>query len=419
MTNAYRQRLIDGVLAETLAGLPAVMVVGPRGSGKTTTARQHARSLARLDRDDVAAPFRADPDGVLATWAEPVLLDEWQLVPEVLPAVKRAVDDSGGAGRFILTGSVRAEMIEATWAATGRVVRVEQWGMCQRELTGDPLLDSLLDRIAERGLDWIESPADPPDLRGYIELALRGGFPELALQPAAGLRHRWLASYVDQLVTRDASLIGEDRDPIKLRRYLAALAANTAGVVDHRTLYDAAGVTRATAVSYDSLLEMMFVSERLPAWHSNRLRRLVRGPKRYLVDAALCGPLVGVDELGVLRSGDLLGRILDTFVVGQLRPELAQARRRPVLYHVRRDDGGREIDLVVEWPDGRVLGIEIKATSSPRADDARHLVWLGEQLGDLYVGGVVLHTGPRVITLTRNVKAVPIASLWASPSGAN
>ena len=131
---SYRQRLVDGLLAELLAELPTLMLVGPRAVGKTTTALRHAKSVVRLDRPAEAAAFKADPDAALRVFEEPVLLDEWQVVPEVLGAVKRAVDSSGRPGRFLLTGSVRVDREEATWPATGRVVRVAMYPLTVAEV---------------------------------------------------------------------------------------------------------------------------------------------------------------------------------------------------------------------------------------------------------------------------------------------
>jgi uncharacterized protein len=410
----YRPRLIDEHLAELVAGLPAVMVVGPRGSGKTTSARRHARSVVRLDRAVEAAPFQADPDVVLATFDPPVLLDEWQTVPGVLGAVKRAVDDGVGAGRFLLTGSVRAEMLEDSWAATGRVVRLVQWGLCEREIQGDVAAKNFFDAVFSTGVEPLVKAliSEPPDLRNYVEWALRGGFPDVALQPSANLRRRWLSAYVDQLLQRDAELLNEHRDPVRLRRYLGAIASNTAGIVEHKTLYDAAGVSRMTALAYDSLLELLFVTEQVPSWHTNRLSRLTRSPKRYLVDAALMGVLLGVDERAVLRNGDLLGRVIDTFVLSQLRPEAEFSETAIRLHHLRLEAGERECDLIAEAPDGRVLAIEIKASAAPTLDDARHLIWLQRQLGEQCIGGIVFHTGPRPFRLANGIAALPIAALW-------
>ena len=172
-------------------------------------------------------------------------------------------------------------------------------------------------------------PPDPPDIRGYVARALRGGFPEAALAASERASRRWLSSYVDQLVSRDVSLVGAVRDPMRLRHYLQAIAASTAGTPTLKTLIDAAGIERPTANAYDALLERLLITERLPAWSSNRLNRLIRLPKRYLVDPAFVGPLLGVDARAVLRDGDLLGRLLDSFVMAQLRAECAVSELSP------------------------------------------------------------------------------------------
>ncbi len=408
----YRPRLVDRSLSELLKDLPALMLVGPRATGKATTARRLARTVVRLDREVDAAPFRDDPDTVLASLDPPVLLDEWQLVPEVLGSVKRAVDDTRGAGRFLLTGSVRAELLEQTWAATGRVVRMTMWGMTERELVGDVDAPTFFDRVFGGEIDDIHPATSAVGLKDYVERALRGGFPETALQTSDGARRRWLSSYVDQLLLRDAALADDHRDPIRLRRYLVALAASTAGVVEHKTLFDAAGIGRNAAIAYDALLELLFITERTPAWHSNRLNRLTRAPKRYLVDAALMGPLLGVDARAVIRNGDLLGRVIDTFVLSQLRPEVEASDHPPRLHHLRLDDARHECDLIAEAPDGRIIAIEIKSSAAPKAEDARHLAWLRDQLGPQFVAGVLFHTGPRRFRLGERIVALPISSLW-------
>jgi uncharacterized protein len=408
----YIKRLVEPVLAEILAGLPAVLITGPRASGKTTTARRIAASIVRLDRELEAGPVRADPDAVLAALRSPALLDEWQAVPEVLGAVKRLLDDGDGAGRFLLTGSVRADLLEPTWAATGRIIRIAQWGFCERELAGRVDQPSFFDRLLSGELDHFRPADRPVDLRAYIDLALRGSYPEVALMTSPTLRRRWLSSYIEQLVMRDATLHEESRDPVKLMRYLVALAANSAGVVEHKAIYDAAGVSRTTALLYDGLASLLFVAEQVPAWHSNRLNRLTRAPKRYLAESALMGPLLGIDERAVLRNGDLLGRLLDTFVVQQLRPEAEVSSTTVRLHHLRHEGGDREVDLIAELADGRVVAIEIKASSSPKPDDARHLVWLRDRLGDQVAATVLFHTGPLPFTLANGIRALPISCLW-------
>jgi uncharacterized protein len=412
---SYLPRLVDGVLRELLAEVPAVLVAGPRACGKTTSAGQISASTIRLDRADEAAAVRADVDLALVTSSdhEPVLIDEWQFVPEILGAVKRAVDHDDRPSRFLLTGSASADLGPAGWAMTGRVLKVKMWGLTERELALATSSPSIVDTLFAGEVGSVRVPADQPDLRGYVDRALRGMLPSVALGGSDRLRHRRLAAYLDQITLRDAADLGNRRDPRLLRLYLSAIAANTAGVVEHKTLHDAARIDRRTATAYDTLLEGLFVTEQIPAWSSNRLSRLTRTSKRYLVDPSFLGPLVGIDSRAVLRSADLMGRVADTFVVAQLRAELEVCLPGVTMYHLRQEGGDREIDLLLETPDGRVVAIEVKAGSAPDRSDSKHLEWLRDKLGDQFVCGVVFHSGRKPFELDDRVHALPISTIWS------
>lgn len=350
-TATYLRRWADRALDELLAELPALLIVGPRASGKTTTAARRAATTVRLDVPAQAAAFAADPDAALRGLAEPVLLDEWQEVPAVLGAVKRAVDADGRPGRFLLTGSVSAPIDHRLWQGTGRLLQIAMHPMAIRELRGAVDGPAFLDRLADGGEP--PRPADPPDLRGYVELALRGGFPTPALRLGPQAGRRWLEGYVDELIKRDVPhATGRAADPLRLRRYVEAYALSSGGIADHRTIYAAAGITKVTALAYEGL-------------------------------------------------------------AAQLRPELAVARSRPRLHHLRSKGGRQEVGLLAELAGQRVVGIEVKATAAPTRADARHLAWLRDELGARFAAGVVLHTGPRVFRLDDGIVAAPIAALWA------
>ncbi len=418
-STSYVPRLLDGLLDELLADAPALLLVGPRACGKTTTALRRAASVLRLADRATAESVERDPFGVLAGFSKsPLLIDEWQLAPDVLVAVKQAVDDDPRPGRFILTGSSRADLQAAGWPATGRVIRVPMSTMTQRELIGNPAATSLVDLMFEDRLDEVRSGDAAPDLRWYIDTALRSGFPEANRMNSDRTRRAWLASYVDQVVLRDVALAGgEASDPRRLRRYLRALAASTAGVVAHKTIYDAADISRVTAAAYDNLLELLYVSEQVPAWTTSRLSRLQQTSKRYLYEPALLGAIWQLDARTVLRDADLVGRLIDTFVTAQLRAECVVADAAPTLHHLRQADGRHEADLILEGPAGTIVAVEIKAAATVNADAARHLRWLRDNLGDQFAGGVVFHTGPYAYRLDDKIWSLPIAAIWGAPPG--
>ena len=315
---AYVVRAVDPLIDRLLTELPALFIIGPRATGKTTTAARHARTVIRLDREAEAVAFRADPDAALRGLVEPVLLDEWQAVPGVLGAVKRAIDSRPDPGRFIVTGSVRGDLEAEVWPGTGRLTRVPMYGMTLREQFGESGHETFFDRVVRN--DDLRPAPDTPDLRGYVELMLRSGFPEAALRLSESARRRWLESYVDQLLTHDVEQVDARRDPARLRRYVEAYALNTAGIVEDKAIYDSAGIDRKTALAYERLLTSLLVIDALPAWTTNRLKRLVLSPKRYVVDGALVASILRLDATAILRDGDVLGRLLDTFVFRSCGP---------------------------------------------------------------------------------------------------
>jgi predicted AAA+ superfamily ATPase len=271
---------------------------------------------------------------------------------------------------------------------------------------GIPFIDRLASGAA------LSIPDDTPDLPGYVELALRGGFPDPALGLSEPTRRRWLESYVDQLVTRDVPHAEGARDPARLQRYLEAHALNSAGTAADATIYQAAGINQRTATAYGRALANLFVVEAVPAWTTNRLKRLMSGPKRYVLDPALLGAVLRIDTAAVLRDGNLLGRVIDTFIASQLRAEIAVAATRPRLYHLRDMNGRREVDVLAELSGQRVVAFEAKAAAAPGSKEASHLVWLREQLGARFVAGVVFHAGPRIYGLGDRIVAAPICALW-------
>lgn len=407
--SSYVPRMADALIADYLAELPALLIVGPRACGKTTTARRYAKTVVRLDSDEAAA-FRANPDAALREREEPVLLDEWQMAPGVLGAVKRAVDTDRRAGRFILTGSFRADSDDRFWPGTGRVVvlRMHPLTLAEQHHRASHVL---LDRIAAGEMP---RPGDTPttDLRGYLELAVRGGFPEPALELTPRAGRAWLESYADQIALRDARVHGDAPDAARLQRYLQAYAEGSAGTPLHKTLYDAAGISRKTAVAYDGLLADLVVTGDLPAWSTNRLKRLGRTPKRCVIDSGLLAGIlrVGVDD--VLASGDLFGRFIETFAVAQLRAQAVVSTTRYRLSHLRNSDGRREVDVIAELGGGRIIGMEIKSAAAVSRNDARHLEWLRDATEDRFVAGIVFHTGPDAFELADRVVALPLSYLW-------
>ena len=413
MADQYLTRIVDGSLDELLASFPAISLVGPRAAGKTTTAVRRAGTVLRLDRPDVRSSVSVDPDAMLQGLAEPVVLDEWQEAPDVLGAVKRSVDGNPAPGRYIMTGSVRAELDNRVWPGTGRILQVPMYGMSVRERLGDAGAPPFIDRVAADGVAAVTAPAKALNVGDYLDLLLTGSFPEPALRMPEPSRRRWFAGYVEQMITRDVPAVAPRRDPELLRRYLSALAVNSAGIVAEESLREAAGINARTAREYQALFQRMFVLDLVPAWFSNRVKRLVKAPKRYLIDPALVAAVLGLGRDAILYGPDMLGRLMDTFVAAQIRSELAASELDPRMYHLREEHGRREVDILIETAAGTLIGIEVKASATVTAPDARHLAWLRDETGDAFLAGIVVHTGPYAFPLGDRLIAAPVSALWS------
>jgi hypothetical protein len=407
----YVPRYVDKVLDDLFDDVAAVMLTGPRACGKTTTAARRATSVLRLDDPEQSRLFAGQPDAYVRRLPEPILIDEWQEVPESLGVVKRAVDSGSGTGRFLVTGSVRARHQGVTWPGTGRLVPLPMFGLTIGELERAPGAASFVERLF--------SPDDPepgrlggaPDIFEYVDLAVRGGFPD-AVAAKATTRTRWFNGYVEQLVHRDVLDLATVRTPARMAALFRAVGLSTAGVPALTTLTDAASIDARTAKAYLDLLEELRVIERVQPWLSNNLKRLTKAPKYYIVDSGLAAYLAGADSRRILNNGELLGRIVDTFVASQLRPLVALDASGMTMHHLRSRDGDHEIDLVLEGADGRTVGIEVKAAAVVDPTDARHLAWFRDARGPEFTRGVVLHAGTSTFQLGERIWAMPIASLW-------
>jgi len=419
--SAYMPRLVDDELDELLAGLPAIAVEGPRAVGKTATAQRRAATVHRLDEEGERAIAAADPSR-LVRGERPILIDEWQRLPESFDRVRRAVDDGAEPASFLLTGSALPTKLPAHSGA-GRIVRVRLRPMTLAE-RGIELPTVSLSRILEGDRPRVKGRTDI-DLERYVEEILASGFPAVRrLDPS--LRQRQLDGYLDHIVDRDFEELDHAvRRPATLRRWMAAYAAATATVASFEKIRAAAtselgkAPARPTTQPYRDVLQRLWVLDPVEAWlpTRNRIRRLTAPPKHHLADPALAARLLGVDAsvllrgeagLSVPRDGTLLGALFESLVTLCVRVYAQRASAR--VGHLRTWSGEHEVDLIVER--GRaVVAIEVKLGQVADDRDVRHLRWLQRELGDDLVDAIVVTSGREAYRREDGIAVVPAALL--------
>ena len=409
-TEAYLPRLVDAHLELALSRSAAVELRGPRGVGKTTTALQRAGAVLALQDQDTAAAVRDDPRSALLGQRAPLLIDEWQEVPEVLWAVKAHIDTSSAPGQFIVTGSVRADNWEQM-PLTGRSEAIDMYpfSVAERRGTGEAPLGQ---RLFE-GLD-LEAEEIDLSVNDYIGLALQSGYPNTMDEPDPEARAARLRNRIDGTVNVD-TLVGR-HNRSKLAEFLSCYALHSGGVVPLQRLCDEIGISRNTGDAYLRLLTRTYLVADAPSYHTNRISHLRRAPKRLLVDAGLLAAAWDADAASIRHSADLRGRLIETFVAAQLRVQAPASSVRYRLAHLRRND--REVDFVLDGGIRGVAAVEVKAGVHGGRNEARHLFWLRDLLGDSFVGGVLLHTGrrgPRRLDDGAGgcIWSAPLSTLWA------
>jgi predicted AAA+ superfamily ATPase len=419
----YLPRIVDRELDDLLAALPAIAVDGPKGVGKTATASRRARHVVKLDDPAQLTVVRAHM-AWLETLDGTVLVDEWQRHPPVWDFVRRAADEGIEPGRYLLTGSATPTDAEIHSGA-GRIVRLRMRSMslAERNLAAPTLaLGDMLSGSRPR-----VAGESPVTLGGYVEEILASGFP--GIRPLAGKARRLqLHGYLERVVDRDFPELGHHvRRPATLRAWLAAYAAATATTASYNTLLEAATAGHAdkpaktTTIAYRDTLEHLWLLDPVPGWAPGygHLGRLGQAPKHHLADPALAATLLGVDAAKLIsgadagppvpRDGTLLGALFESLVTLSVRV-YAQPHEAQVS-HLRLRDGRHEVDLIVERPDGAVVGIEVKLGAVIDDADVKHLLWLRERLGDRLLDAVVVSTGTTAYRRRDGVAVVPAALL--------
>jgi len=406
------QRNIQFSVQRAMSDTPVVLLNGARQTGKTTLAQTMAAGSGAqyftLDDSATLALAANDPSGFIRNLTGSVVLDEIQKAPVLFPAIKLAVDKDRQPGRFLLTGSANVMTLpRLSESLAGRMEMIPLYPFSAGELVG--VTEGFLPRLFAGTVAKSKLPLAREDTAARLT---RGGYPEATQRETEARRAAWFASYISTILQRDVRDLARVDALHNLPNLLKLLAARVSGLLNLADVGRDASLPHTTLTRYLALLETVFFVHRLPAWSRNLGQRLVKAPKLHLVDTGLACHLLGADARRLTEDRPLLGRLLESYVVGELRKQVSWTEPQTTLYHFRTATGS-EVDVVMEKADGSVAAIEVKASATVAASDFAALKALRDQLGKRFRAGVVLYLGDQIVPSGDKLWLVPVPALWA------
>nr|WP_217998076.1 ATP-binding protein [Nocardia paucivorans] len=335
-----------------------------------------------------------------------MLIDEIQRVPELWLAIKNTVDRDPRPGRFLLTASARLLGLSSLPdALPGRSETIELFPLSQGEILGEP--DGFIDAVFAEGT---RVRAGPSELRrrDYLAIASRGGYPEAVRRSTPRRRTQFFRSYLDDIMSRDVRQVADIQRVSDMRRLVAALAAQSGGLLNYSRPASDLGMPAATVREYVGLLELVYLIRPIPAWSANATTRATATPKLVFTDSGLAAHL-----LNGVANDTTVGGIIETFVLGELTRQSSWSHTMARLHHYR-DRDGYEVDAVLEDTIGRIVAIEVKAAETVRAADFRGLRLLQRRLGERFHAGFVLYCGDQQLPFGEGLSCLPISALWTT-----
>ncbi|MCW2286833.1 putative AAA+ superfamily ATPase [Rhodoblastus acidophilus] len=402
-------RFVERRAEEALSDTPVVLIVGPRRAGKTTLVRkmgEGGRAYVTLDDYTVLAAAQSDPAGFIRG-LDQAIIDEIQRAPDLLLAIKKSIDEDYRPGRFLLTGSANVLTLpRVADSLAGRMETIQMFPLAKAEIEGRK--PTFLERVFEGRLQSQQNAIVGDDL---VELVLLGGFPEAISRNNERRRQDWLRSYLTSILTRDLRDIADVEKLTELPKFVRLLAEHSGQLVNYSQFAAGINVTHKTGQRYVALLEQVFLIATVQPWFTNALNRIIKTPKLHFLDSGLLATVRGLTFDRVKADRGTFGALLESFVFSEVLKLMSASDLRLLPHHFR-DRDTREVDIVLERDDGKIVGIEVKANATAKARDFAGLRALAEACGDRFAFGVVLYDSTDFVPFGERLAAAPLSCLW-------
>ena len=401
----YIQRALEELILRCSQSFSALIVTGPRQVGKTTMLRKLAdqgRNYISLDDPIARATAVEDPALFLARHAPPVIIDEIQYAPQLLPYIKMHIDEHHHPGDFWLTGSQMFHMMKnVSESLAGRIAVIQMFGLSQSEIADVPSAPFQCNHAA-----LLEGKNARPamSLRDVYERIHKGSMPAAYLPKFD--HEMFYAGYVNTYLQRDIRDLTQVGDELVFLRFMTACAARTSQMVNYADLARDVGISEPTAKQWLSVLFSSGIVELVQPYFNNALKRAIKTPKMYFTDTGLCAYLTRWDSAKTLEVAAMSGAFFETYAVSEILKSYHNAGRRPPVYYYR-DTDGKEIDLLIE-ENGTLYPIEIKRSMSPGKDAVKHFAVLDKATGKIHGEGAVVCMYKDVFPIDRDNWMVPV-----------
>jgi len=410
----YIKRNITSIVYELLEDFRIVAINGPRQSGKTTLSKEIAKELGMnyytFDNEAIRVTAQNNPIPFIEQLSKtPSVIDEIQMVPEVISALKISVDEKNQLGMFLLTGSADIfKMSSIKESLAGRMVSISLFPLSYFEINGNS--KNIVDMLFSGEI--LSFKFDRLSYEKMIEQITTGGFPPVQGKSARS-QEIWFDSYIEARIEKDLSLVKKisQENKSEINKLLRILAYMTSNLLKYSSISKHLNIKDMTVKSDIEILEALYLVKRVNPYFTNRGKREIKAPKIQFIDTGLVAHLINIDaHTLIVKEREMLGNLVENFVYAELLKHTTYAKKMTKIYHYR--DGNYEVDLVLERGDGKIVAIEIKSSATIKAEYSRGLIQLAQNTKNNFLYGYIFYGGSDILPISKDGY-----TFWCIPFG--